>query len=98
MDPPTLVAVDSLEAIVIVDNELDIMSWVKQDTLEVGGTWADVGVNQPATVQSRGEVKKELAMEEVCCGAHGLSIMLVRSMTLTSLFLLAGNRLQRRET
>lgn len=79
MDPSTLVEIDSLEAIVIIDNELDIMSWSKQDTLKVGGTWMDVGVSQPETVQSRGNVKKELAMEEICCGAHGLSIMLVRS-------------------
>jgi len=76
MDLLALVEVDSLEAIVIIDNELDIMSWVKQDTLEVGGTWPDVGVSQPATLSSRGETKKELHMEDVCCGAHGLSIML----------------------
>ena len=77
MDPSCLVEVDSLEAIVIVDNDLDIMSWVKQDTLKVGGKLDDIGVSQPATVQSRGEVKKEFHMEDVCCGAHGLSIMLV---------------------
>jgi 7,8-dihydropterin-6-yl-methyl-4-(beta-D-ribofuranosyl)aminobenzene 5'-phosphate synthase len=78
MDSLNLVEVDSLEAIVIIDNELDLMSWVKQDTLKVGGKWEDVGVSQHATVQSRGEVKKELHMEDVCCGAHGLSIILVR--------------------
>jgi 7,8-dihydropterin-6-yl-methyl-4-(beta-D-ribofuranosyl)aminobenzene 5'-phosphate synthase len=77
MDPSSLVEVDSLEALVIIDNELDIMSWVKQDTLKVGGKWEDVGVSQPATLQSRGEAKKEIHMEDVCCGAHGLSIMLV---------------------
>jgi hypothetical protein len=42
MGPSDLVEVDSLEAIVIIDNELDIMSWVKQDTLKVGGKWEDV--------------------------------------------------------
>jgi 7,8-dihydropterin-6-yl-methyl-4-(beta-D-ribofuranosyl)aminobenzene 5'-phosphate synthase len=60
MDPSSLVEVDSLEALVIIDNELDIMSWVKQDTLKVGGKWEDVGVSQPATLQSRGEAKKKL--------------------------------------
>lgn len=80
MDPSNLVEVDSLEAVVIVDNELDIISWVKQDTVKVGGTWLDVGVSQPAALQSHGEVQKELSMEDVCCGAHGLSIMLVSSL------------------
>ena len=45
MDPSSLVEVDSLEAIVIIDNELDLMSWVQQDTLKVGGKWQDVGVS-----------------------------------------------------
>lgn len=79
MDTSALVEVDSLEVIVIIDNELDIMSWVKQDTLQVGGTWPDVGVSQPATLESRGEAKKEPHMEDICCGAHGLSLMLVSS-------------------
>jgi 7,8-dihydropterin-6-yl-methyl-4-(beta-D-ribofuranosyl)aminobenzene 5'-phosphate synthase len=92
MDPSALVEVDSLEAIVIIDNELDIVSWVKQDTLDVGGTWPDVGVSQPATLESRGEVKKELHMEDVCCGAHGLSIMLVSLVSMPTNF--ADYRLQ----
>ena len=65
MDPSSLIEVDSL------------MSWVKQGTLKVGGKWEDVGVSQPATPQSRAEAKKEIHMESVCCGALGLSILLV---------------------
>lgn len=80
MDSLGLVEVDSLEAIVIIDNELDIMSWAQPDTVQVGGRFEELALSQPESLQSRGEVKKELPMESICCGAHGFSVLLVRSL------------------
>lgn len=72
-----LVEVDSLKAIVIIDNEIDIMSTVPPNTIKNNGRMPNLSISQPDSVQSRGEVKKEMPMEAICCGAHGLSILVV---------------------
>jgi 7,8-dihydropterin-6-yl-methyl-4-(beta-D-ribofuranosyl)aminobenzene 5'-phosphate synthase len=73
----SLVEIDNLEAVVIVDNELDPLSWIAPDTVEVKGRWADVGLSQPHRHTDRGNAP-EVPMEALCCGAHGLSVLLVR--------------------
>jgi len=74
-----LVEIDSLEAIVIVDNELDPLSWTASDTVKVAGKWADIGLAQTTHHHDRGDAT-EIPMEALCCGAHGLSVLLVESL------------------
>lgn len=71
-----LVEIDSLEAIVIVDNELDPLSWISPGTVDVKGNLVDIALSQDKIHHHRGNAK-EIPMEAICCGAHGLSVLLV---------------------
>jgi 7,8-dihydropterin-6-yl-methyl-4-(beta-D-ribofuranosyl)aminobenzene 5'-phosphate synthase len=79
--------IDSLEILAIVDNEVDPMS-PAPPCVAVSGRLGDVGLGKGKIVTNRGEsALKELDMEQLCCGAHGLSLMLVsRWLSLVSLF------------
>ncbi|KAI9045656.1 MBL fold metallo-hydrolase [Aspergillus affinis] len=72
-----LAEVDSLEAIVIVDNELDPLSPPPPDTVQVSGLMGSLAMNSPHTLTDRGDASKELQMEDICCSAHGLSILVI---------------------
>jgi 7,8-dihydropterin-6-yl-methyl-4-(beta-D-ribofuranosyl)aminobenzene 5'-phosphate synthase len=72
-----LVEVDSLEALVIVDNELDPMSPVAPDTVQVTGLMQHLAISSPHKLHDRGDASQELRMEDICCSAHGLSILVV---------------------
>jgi 7,8-dihydropterin-6-yl-methyl-4-(beta-D-ribofuranosyl)aminobenzene 5'-phosphate synthase len=72
-----LVEVDTLEAIVIIDNEIDILSTVAPNTVINSGRMSNLALGQPDHVHGRGDAKKEMPMEAICCGAHGLSILVV---------------------
>jgi 7,8-dihydropterin-6-yl-methyl-4-(beta-D-ribofuranosyl)aminobenzene 5'-phosphate synthase len=74
-----LIEIDSLEAVVIIDNEIDLMSWVQPNAVQVSRQWKDLALGRPDLVLARGEAIKEMPMESVCCGAHGLSVLLVSS-------------------
>ncbi|KAE8450799.1 hypothetical protein EG329_005712 [Mollisiaceae sp. DMI_Dod_QoI] len=73
--PLNLVEIDSLEAVVIVDNDIDILSTIPPNTVTNSGRMPNLSLSQPDDVQARGECKKEIPMEAICCGAHGLSIL-----------------------
>jgi len=68
-----LVEVDALEVQVIVDNEADPMSTYTNAGVEVSGRMADVAMGS-AIATDRGEAR-EMRMEDICCGAHGLSLL-----------------------
>lgn len=70
--------VDSLEAIVIVDNELDPLSPPAPDTVQVIGNLGHIAIKSDSNINDRGEASKEMRMEDICCSAHGLSILVVR--------------------
>ncbi|KAJ5377671.1 uncharacterized protein N7496_005080 [Penicillium cataractarum] len=67
--------VDSLEAIVIIDNELDPISPPAPNTVQVAGNLGTIGMNSMHKLTDRGSACKELRMEDICCSAHGLSIL-----------------------
>ncbi|KUJ13399.1 metallo-beta-lactamase superfamily protein [Mollisia scopiformis] len=71
-----LVEVDTLEAIVIIDNEIDIMSTVPHNTVTNTGRMPNLSLSQPSNISKRGDCQKEMPMEAICCGAHGLSILI----------------------
>ena len=76
--PINIEEVDSLEAIVIIDNELDPLSPPALGTVQISGNLGSIAMNSKHTLTDRGEACKELRLEEVCCAAHGLSILVVR--------------------
>ncbi|KAJ5162268.1 hypothetical protein N7492_007660 [Penicillium capsulatum] len=75
MDVLDLQEVDSLEAIVIIDNELDPMSPAAPDTVQMTGLMGTIAMNSPHPLDDRGEARAEMRMDDICCSAHGLSIL-----------------------
>ncbi|KAJ5530534.1 hypothetical protein N7527_003927 [Penicillium freii] len=73
--PINLEEVDSLEAIVIIDNELDPLSPPAPGTVQISGNLGSIAMGSRHTLTDRGEARKELRLEDVCCAAHGLSIL-----------------------
>ncbi|PWY92794.1 metallo-beta-lactamase superfamily protein [Aspergillus heteromorphus CBS 117.55] len=71
----TLLEIDSLEATIIIDNELDTMSPVAPDTVQVTGQMRSLATDSPHLIHDRGDARRELQMEDICCAAHGLSIL-----------------------
>lgn len=70
---------DSLEILVIVDNEVDPISKYPQEGLEAYGNLADIAKDSPYLPKDRGgQAVHEVRMDQICCGAHGLSLMIVR--------------------
>ncbi|PGH13681.1 hypothetical protein AJ79_03530 [Helicocarpus griseus UAMH5409] len=72
----SLVEIDALEATVIIDNELDIMSPPAPDTIHVSGHLGEIAAKSPYHPHDRAEATRELRLEDVCCSAHGLSVLL----------------------
>jgi 7,8-dihydropterin-6-yl-methyl-4-(beta-D-ribofuranosyl)aminobenzene 5'-phosphate synthase len=68
--------IDSLEVLVVVDNEVDPISSYQHPDLKVGGQMPDIAGRAPLS-EDRGGAKVELRMDNICCGAHGLSLMIV---------------------
>ena len=73
----SLVEVDSVEILVIVDNEVDPISSYSHPDLKVVGNIIDVAQRAPFTDHSRGGAQSEFKLTNLCCGAHGLSLMIV---------------------
>jgi 7,8-dihydropterin-6-yl-methyl-4-(beta-D-ribofuranosyl)aminobenzene 5'-phosphate synthase len=77
-----LVEIDSLEAIIIIDNEIDSLSTTPSNTVVNNGRLPNIAMGSKVSVENRGACKKEFQMEDICCGAHGLSVLLVRTCNL----------------
>lgn len=73
-----LVEIDSLEAVIVIDNEIDGMSTTQPNTVTNNGRLPNIAMSSSVTVENRGACQKEIRMEDICCGAHGLSVLLVR--------------------
>lgn len=87
MDPINAInlqEVDSLEATVIIDNELDPLSPAAPDTVKVIGSMHTAIMDPTNIITDRGEAQKEMRMGDICCSAHGLSILVVRLILTTS--------------
>jgi len=74
-----LVELDALEVVVIVDNEVDPISSYNHPDLKVAGQMASIAFKAPLDPSSRGGASHEIRLDNICCGAHGLSLMIVRS-------------------
>jgi 7,8-dihydropterin-6-yl-methyl-4-(beta-D-ribofuranosyl)aminobenzene 5'-phosphate synthase len=73
----SLLELDSLEILVILDNEVDPISKYPNPQVSAYGNLGDVAANTPYHPSERGEKCHELKMSQLCCGAHGLSLMVV---------------------
>lgn len=73
----TLAELDSLELINIVDNELDVISATNNSAVTSEPSFKSVSLS--TMPEPMGEASKMLNMNNICCGAHGLSLMLVSS-------------------
>lgn len=73
-----LLELDSVEILVIVDNELDPISPSPNAAVEQTGGMRTIGFNGPDISQDpkRGGAVRELRMDHICCSAHGLSLMI----------------------
>lgn len=70
--------VDTLEATVIIDNELDPLSPAAPDTVRIAGQMGNLIFKPGNEITDRGDATRELRMGDICCAAHGLSILVVR--------------------
>lgn len=73
--------IDSLEATVIIDNEVDPLSPAQPDTVHVSGLMGNLAKGSTHKLDDRGDACRELRMEDICCAAHGLSILVVSAST-----------------
>jgi hypothetical protein len=70
--------IDSIEILVIVDNEVDPISKYPQEGVTAYGNLADLARDSPYHPNGRGgKGVHEVRMDQICCGAHGLSLMIV---------------------
>lgn len=73
-----LVEVDSIEIKVIVDNEVDPISPSNNPNVQYAGLLRGPPLDPLPAGDDRGGAKAEMKMENICCAAHGLSLMIVR--------------------
>ncbi|KXT11960.1 hypothetical protein AC579_1010 [Pseudocercospora musae] len=68
---------DSVEILVIIDNELDPISPCPSTEAQYSGGIREIAFRNPAFEPAAGGGPiRELKMEEICCSAHGLSLMI----------------------
>ena len=71
-----LLEVDSIEIKVIVDNEVDPISPPNNPAVQYPGYMQGIPLDSIPSDDSRNGAVAELRMGSICCGAHGLSLMI----------------------
>ncbi|KAG8161967.1 hypothetical protein KVR01_007732 [Diaporthe batatas] len=71
-----LIEVDSVEIKVIVDNEVDPISPANNPAVQYPGYMQGVPLDSLPPEDHRSGAVAELKMGNICCGAHGLSLMI----------------------
>jgi hypothetical protein len=79
-----LLELDSVEILVIIDNEVDPISKYPNPQVEAYGNLADIAMSTPYHPSQRGDNCHEIKMSQLCCGAHGLSLMIVSSIMISN--------------
>ncbi|SMQ46110.1 unnamed protein product [Zymoseptoria tritici ST99CH_3D7] len=73
----SLIELDSVEILVVIDNELDPISASPNPGVLQSGNLKDVAFREEAQQPDPdGEPFREAKMENICCGAHGLSLII----------------------
>jgi 7,8-dihydropterin-6-yl-methyl-4-(beta-D-ribofuranosyl)aminobenzene 5'-phosphate synthase len=78
MAPLNLIELDSVSIQVIIDNELDPISASPNPAVTQTGGLRTIGLNGPdiSSDPSRPGAAKEIRMDRLCCGAHGLALLI----------------------
>ena len=77
VDMAQLVELDALEILVIVDNELDPFSPCSNESVKQSGGVMDIAMRPSSQFSSESMgTYQELRMDNICCSAHGLSMMI----------------------
>ncbi|EME42773.1 hypothetical protein DOTSEDRAFT_73530 [Dothistroma septosporum NZE10] len=76
MSSHNLVELDSVEVLVIIDNELDPISQCPNPAVQQTGSLKDIAIASKPPAESRAGAIREFRMEDICCSAHGLSLMI----------------------
>ncbi|KAJ9131030.1 7, 8-dihydropterin-6-methyl-4-(Beta-D-ribofuranosyl)-aminobenzene-5'-phosphate synthase [Pleurostoma richardsiae] len=71
-----LVEVDSIEITVVVDNEVDPISPSNNSEVKYVALFQGLPLDPLQDGDPRGDASLELRMDNICCGAHGLSLMI----------------------
>lgn len=74
---PQLAELDSLEIVNIVDNELDPITPSQNPAVQSAGSFKGVPLTPIDPRHAPGGAKNQFRMDNICNGAHGLSLMLV---------------------
>lgn len=77
MSKYNLVEVDTLDFLTIVNDEMDNISHSPNPAVKAGGSFMHIPLTDVQNPQAYGGAKKQMRMDNICCGAHGLSLMIV---------------------
>lgn len=69
--------VDKIEISVLVNNEIDYISPSRNPNVKNPGLLMGVPTTPIPEGHERGDAKQEIRMDSFCCGAHGLSLVIV---------------------
>ncbi|KAH8810692.1 beta-lactamase-like protein [Xylogone sp. PMI_703] len=73
----TLVEVDRIDVKVIITDELDPISPSPNPAVRYASNFMSIPLSQIPHQNARGGASAEMKMSSICCGAHGLSMMIV---------------------
>ncbi|KAF2256465.1 hypothetical protein BU26DRAFT_545785 [Trematosphaeria pertusa] len=76
MSKYNLVEVDTLDFLTIVNDEMDNISHSPNPAVKAGGSFMHIPLTDVQNPQAYGGAKKQMRMDNICCGAHGLSLMI----------------------
>ncbi|RAK75308.1 MBL fold metallo-hydrolase [Aspergillus fijiensis CBS 313.89] len=74
-----LTEIDQLEAHVIVNDELDPISPSQNPAVQVSSRFMGIPLSPLPPGTERGDAQMEMRMDNICCAAHGISLLLVAS-------------------
>lgn len=79
-----LTELDTLEIRVLVNDQLDNIMGSWHSEVAARGLWSHIPLTQldSSLSKARGDAKLELRLPNSCCGAHGLSLMIVSILTI----------------
>lgn len=72
-----LAEIDNLEIHVIVNDELDPISPSVNPAVQVASSFMGIPLSPLDHDSDRGGAQMEMRMENICCAAHGISLLLV---------------------
>lgn len=75
---PSLIEVDSLDIRVLINDEIDQISPSPNPRVQQAQSFSGVPLSPVSDSSSRGGARLEMPMRNICCGAHGLSLFIVR--------------------